>query len=98
MMWSSFGNTKEGLMELYLLKLSLYSHVPILGLPGSSVGKESACSAGDAGRCGLDPWVGKIPGGGKGNPLQYSFLKNPMGRGALWAIIHRIANSQTGLK
>ena len=66
--------------------------------PSSSVGKESACSAGDAGRCRFDPWVGKIPGGGNGNPLQYSFLKNPMDRGAWWAIIHRIAKSQTRLK
>ena len=40
-------------------------------------------------RCGFDPWVGKIPWKGNGNLLQYSFLKNPMDRGAWWAIVHR---------
>ena len=48
-------------------------------LPGGSDGKESACNAGD--RC-LIPRLGRSPGGGNGNPLQYSCLKNPMDRGA----------------
>ena len=65
------------------------------GIPGSSVGKEATCNAGDAGRCGFDPRVGKIPGGGRGNPLQYSYLDNPMDRGAWWTIVHRLPNSQT---
>ena len=34
--------------------------------------------------------VGKIPGGGNGNPLQYSGLGNPMDRGAWWATVHRV--------
>ena len=38
---------------------------------------------------------GRPPGGGCGNPLQYSCLENPMGRGAWWATIHRVAKSQT---
>ena len=41
---------------------------------------------------------GRPPGGGKGNPLQYSCLENPMDRGALWAMIHSVAKSQTQLK
>ena len=49
------------------------------GFPHSSVGKESACSAGDLG---LIPGSGRSPGGGNGNPLQYSCLDNPMDRGA----------------
>ena len=40
----------------------------------------------------VDPWVGRSPGGGHGNPLQYSCLENPMDRGALWT------NSQWGHK
>ena len=46
-------------------------------------------------RPGFDPWVGKIPWGRKGNPLQYSCLQNPMGRGAWWATAHGVAESDT---
>jgi len=59
--------------------------------PDDSAGKESACSAGDTGDLGL------IPGGGDGNPLQYSHLKNPMDRGAWQTIVHRVAKSRTRL-
>ena len=44
-----------------------------------------------------DPWVGKIPGEGNGNPLQYSCLENSMDGGAWQATVHRIANSRTRL-
>jgi len=47
--------------------------------PGGSDGKESACNAGDPG---LIPGLGRYPGEGNGNPLQYSFLENPMDREA----------------
>ena len=40
----------------------------------------------------------RFPGGGHGNPLQYSCLENPMDRGAWQATLHRVAKSQTGLK
>ena len=50
-----------------------------LGFPGSSDGKESACNAGDLGSI---PGLGRSPGGGHGNPLQYYCLENPMDRGA----------------
>ena len=42
----------------------------------------------------FDPWVGKIPRGGHGNPLQYSCPGNPMDCGAWWAMVHRVAKSQ----
>ena len=45
--------------------------------PGGSDGKESACNAGDLG---LIPGLGRSPGGGYGNLLQYSCLENPMDR------------------
>ena len=49
------------------------------------MGKQSACKAGDTGDLGSVPGLGKSPGEGNGNPLQYSCLKNPMDRGAWWA-------------
>ena len=57
----------------------------LLGFPGGSDGKESACNAGD-----LDsiPGLGKSLKEGNGNPLQYSFLENSMDRGAWWAIVN----------
>ena len=50
------------------------------GFPDRSVGKESTCSAGDPG---LIPGLGRSPGGGHGNPPQYSCLKNPHGQRSL---------------
>ena len=58
-------------------------------------GKESACNAGDAGSI---PESGRSPGGGHGNPLQYSCLENAMDRGAWWATVHSVAKNHTRLK
>ena len=44
---------------------------------------------------GLIPWWGRSPGGGHGNPPQYSCLENSMDRGAWWAMDHRVAESRT---
>ena len=53
------------------------------GFPGGSSDKESACNAGAAGATGSVPGSGRSPGGGNGNPLQYSCLEeNPTDRGA----------------
>jgi len=57
-------------------------------------GKESACSVGDLG---LIPGSGTSPGGGNGNPLQYSCLGNPMDREAWQATVHGVTKSQTQL-
>ena len=51
----------------------------IWGFPGGSDGKASACNAGDLGSI---PELGRSPGEGNGNPLQYSCLENSMDRGA----------------
>ena len=53
-----------------------------LGFPGGTVVMNPPASAGDARDVGLIPGLGKSPGVGNGNPLQYSCLGNPMGRGA----------------
>ena len=61
----------------------LCSSSVLMGFPGGSVGKESAYNAEDTGDTGSIPGLGGSPGGGHGNPLQYSCLENPMDRGAL---------------
>ena len=66
----------------------------MLGFPGGSDGKEYACNAGDPGSI---PGSGKSPGGGNGNPLQYSCLENSMDRGAWQATVHGVTMSQTRL-
>ena len=68
-----------------------HTHTLII-FPGGSAGKESACNAGDPG---LIPGLGRSPGAGNGNPLQYSCLENPMDREARWAIVHGVAKSRT---
>ena len=67
--------------NIFFFFLAFYS-----GFPDGSDGKESACNAGDL--C-LIPGVGRSPGGGHGNPLQYSCLENPYGP------VHGVAKSQT---
>ena len=60
----------------------------------SQVVKNPSASAGDA--CSVPGW-GRWPGGGHGSPLQCSCLENPMHRGAWWATVHGVAQSQTRL-
>ena len=59
-----------------------------MGSPGDSVGKESAWNAGDLG---LPSGSERSPGGGNGNPLEYSCLENSMDRGAWWATDHGVS-------
>ena len=55
-------------------------------------------NAGDTRDAGSIPGSDRSPGGGHGNPLQYSCLENPMDRGAWWAIVHGVAQSWTWMK
>ena len=55
--------------------------VAVFGLPGRSVVKEPTCNIGDTGSV---PGLGRSPGGGNDNPLQYSCLGNPVDRGNWW--------------
>ena len=57
--------------------------------------KESACNAGDIRDVGSVPGSGRSPGGGNGNPLQYSCLENSMDRGTWWATVYGVAQSRT---
>ena len=61
-----------------------------LGLSGSSDSKESTCNVGELG---LRPGLGRSPGAGHGNPLQYSCWRIPKDRGAWHAAVHRMAES-----
>ena len=56
--------------------------------------EESACNVEDPGSI---PGSGRYPGEGNGNPLQYSCLENPMGRGTWWATVHGVARVGHGL-
>ena len=77
-------------------------NVRLQGGHGSSqvalVIKNPPANAGDVRDTGSILGSGRSPGGGHGNSLQYSCLENPMDRGAWWATVHRVTNSQTRLK
>ena len=60
--------------------------------------KNPSANAGHGRDVGSIPGLGRSPGGEPSNPLQYSCLENPMDRGAWWAIVHRVTNSQMRLK
>ena len=71
--------------------------LPKSGLPWRLDGKDSTCNAGDAGDMGLTPGLGRSPGGGNGNPLQYPCLENPLDGGAWWVAVCGFTESQTQL-
>ena len=60
--------------------------------------KNPPTNAGDLRDASSIPGSGRSPGGGHGNPLQYSFLEDPMDRGARWTIDHRVAKSRMRLQ
>ena len=63
----------------------------LYGFPAYLDGKESACNAEDPGSI---PGSGRSPGEGNGDPLQYSCLKNSVDRGARWATVYGVTESQ----
>ena len=65
------------------------------GFPGGSVVKNSCADAGATGDMGSIPGSGRSPGGGNGNPLQYSPWDNLMDRGGWQATVHGITKNQT---
>ena len=89
-LWWPRGWGREG-GRVVLVFLNLYRSE---GFPGGSDDKASARNAGDLGSI---PGLGRSPGGGNGNPLQYSCLENPMDGGAWWATVHGVSKSQSWL-
>ena len=65
------------------------------GFPGGAVVKNLLTNARGAGDMDLIPELGRCPGRGNGNPLQYSCLKNPIDREAWWATVCGVAESDT---
>ena len=88
---NSLSRPFTSLVEFYFLPPYVWSFI---SFPCSSVGKESACNAGDPGSI---PGSGSSPGEGNGNPLQYSCLENRMDRGAWRATAQGLAKSRTRL-
>ena len=68
-----------------------------LGFPGGTLVKNLPANAGDTGDVGLIPGSRRSPIEGNDNPLQYSFLGNPMDRGAWWATVHGVTKGQIQL-
>ena len=69
----------------FVVYVDIYMLYTLMGFPGGASGKESTCQFKRNMRLGFDPCSGRSPGGGHGNPLQYSCLENPMDRGA-WLV------------
>ena len=76
-------------------KASTEAQGPAGGFPGGSVLKNPPADEGDTGDTVSISGLERSPGGGNGNPLQYSCLENPMDRGVWWATIHGVSKSGT---
>ena len=63
----------------------------IIGFPGGAGVKKLPANAGETRDMGSVPGSGRSPGGGNSNPLQYSWLENPMDIGTWWATVHGVA-------
>ena len=88
------GCEEHGVQGQWLRKKLRHREKRPEGVPWGSAGKEPACNVGDLGPI---PGLGRSPGEGRGSPLQYSCLENPMDRGAWWAIVHGVTKSRTCL-
>ena len=88
-------HTKAVWVLMYFVKGLSYTLAEDAGLPQWLSGKESACNAGDIRAVGWIPGSGRSPGGGNGNPLQYSCQENPMDREVWQATVHSVAESDT---
>ena len=80
-------------INLYLL----FCQLTLEGFPGGAVLKNPPTNSGNAGDMGSIPESGRSPGGGNGNPFQYSCLENRMDTRAWQAAVHGVAKSWTRL-
>ena len=88
------GFCREPLHCVGIWHIRIKHNIPQLSSTGGSEVKVSACNVGDLGSI---PGLGRSPGEGNGNPLQYSCLENPMDREAWWATVQGVAKSRTRL-
>ena len=77
-----------------IVDINFSAVITIWSFPGDAVVMNLPANARDTGDAGLIPGLGRSPGGGKGNPLQSSCLKNPMDRGAWQETVQKIAKNQ----
>ena len=77
------------------MQKSYASVLASLDFPGGTVVRNLPASAGDIRHTGSIPGLGRSPGGGNGNPLQYACLENSIGRGAGWAPAGGVTKSPT---
>ena len=75
---------------MQIVTLEVIRIFKFLGFPGGSVEKNLPANAGDTGNVGLIPGLGRSPGGGNGNPLQYSCLGSPTEGGSWRATVHGV--------
>ena len=83
--WNNYK--RYGKTYFWMIKIVFcFYHPPcyLLGFPGNTVVENPSANAGDAGNTGSIPGLGRSPGVGNGNPLQYPCAENPMDRGAWW--------------
>ena len=73
----------------------MHCRIKARNFPGALVVKNPPAKAGDTRDLNWIPASGRSPGGGHGNPLKYSPLENPMDRGAWWAMVHSVTESDT---
>ena len=92
--WLNLQMQNRGYGEL-MMRLEHPQILVSVVVPGGLDNKEPACNAGDLGSI---PGLGRAPGEGNGNPLQYSCLENSMDGGAWQATVHGVAKSQTRLR
>ena len=92
-------------ISCFLIQISSYRNTflkcnqwQLWDFPDGTIVKNLPASAGDVRDMGSISGLEGSPGGGRGNPLQYSCLENPTDRGAWWATVHGIAKSRTLLK
>ena len=90
--WTTFHGVAKRWTGLSMSKVNIAAICKLWAFPGGSDGKESICIAGDPGSI---PGSERSPGGGNGNPFQYSCPENSMNRGAWWATVHGVTESNT---
>ena len=102
MRWVGRRLKREGIYVYVCICVYIYIYtylysIQLILFPLVSQVKNLPANTGDAGDEGSIPGSGKSPGGGNGNPLQYSCLENLMVRGTWWATVHGVAKSWTRL-
>ena len=96
--WQGWGRASLDQLLNLLLSFFPWTYATVWGFPGGSVLKNLPVMQKMQETLGSILELGRSPGGGYNNPLQYSCLENPMDRGAWWATVHRVAKSWPCLK